>query len=129
MDHRLINFRFFLSIIDRFPFLKKIEIDQNRSVFWSIIRATTRVYLILVCDTRQQPCGLQDPSTRTSQIAKKARVNEARHKHLRLHESIQGEYLHLHSCSRVVSSSLSESVQLATGFSISSKRLPPFRWG
>ncbi len=50
-----------------------------------------RVYMILVCDTRQQPGETRDLLTWTSRTAKKARVNEAIHEHPRLHESIRSE--------------------------------------
>ncbi len=48
-----------------------------------------KVYYISVCDMRRQPGKIGDPLTRTS-WTDKARANEARHKHPRLHESIQG---------------------------------------
>ncbi len=60
-----------------------------------------------------RPGETQDPLTRTSQTAKKARANEARHERSRLHESIRGECFHLHFHSRIVSGSFGKSVQLA----------------
>ncbi len=70
-----------------------------------------RELLILVCDTNGQPGETRDSLNRTSQPAKKVRANKARHKHWRLHKSIQGECFHLHLHSPVVSGSLGESVQ------------------
>ncbi len=51
----------------------------------------SRVYMILMRDTRWQPDVTRDPLTRTSWTAKKVRANEARHECPRLHESIRGE--------------------------------------
>ncbi len=50
-----------------------------------------QVYLILVCDTRQQPGVTQNPLTPTSRTTEIARANKARHEHPRLYDSIQGE--------------------------------------
>ncbi len=68
--------------------------------------------MILARDTRRQPNETRDPLTWTSQTAKKAKANKARHKRLRL-----GECFHLHSRSHLVSGSLSESVYPALGWS------------
>ncbi len=71
-----------------------------------------RVYLIFACDTRRQPCETQETLTWASWTTKKARASEARHECPRQHDSIRACF-HLHSRSRIVEGSLSESVQPA----------------
>ncbi len=62
---------------------------------------------------RQLQDETRDPLTRTSWTTKKAKANKARYESSRLYKSIRGECFHLRSRSRVVSGSLSESVQEA----------------
>ncbi len=69
--------------------------------------------MILVHDTRRQPGEPRNPLIWMSLTTKKAGANEARHQRPRLHESIRGECFHLHSRSRIVLGSLSESIQPA----------------
>ncbi len=72
-----------------------------------------RVYLIVAPDTRQQPGKTRDHLTPTSQTTKKAKANEARQEHARLHESIRGEASVSIYILALLSGSLGESVQPA----------------